>query len=81
MDLYNYIPMVPIRPDLYLHFGIISAAVIVFNIYQAIIAAELQEVLFLIFVARNLFIFTLVTWMVFWYQSACNYIKREVYKR
>ncbi len=81
VDLYNYIPIVPIRPDLYLYFGVISAVVIVFNIYQVIIAAELQGILFLIFVARNLFILILVAWLVFWYQSAFNYIKREVYKR
>jgi MFS family permease len=81
VDLYNYIPMVPVRPDLYLYFGVISAAVIAFNIYEVIIAAEFQGVLFLMFVARNLFILMLVAWLVFWYQSAFNYIKREVYKR
>jgi hypothetical protein len=81
VDLYNYIPMVPVRPDLYLYFGVISAAVIVFNIYEVIIAAEFQGILFLMFVARNLFILMLVAWLVFWYQSAFNYIKRDVYKR
>jgi len=81
VDLYNYVPMVPIRPDLYLYFGIITAAVIVFNIYQVMISMELQAVLLLIFVTRNLFALILVAWLVFWYQSAFNYIKREVYKR
>lgn len=81
VDLYNYIPMVPIRPDLYLYFGIITAAVIVFNIYQVMVPMELQGVLSLIFVTRNLFALILVAWLVFWYQSAFNYIKREVYKR
>jgi hypothetical protein len=81
VDMYNYIPMAPIRPDLYLYFGVISAAAIVFNIYQVMISTELQGVLFLIFVARNLFTLILVAWLVFWYQSAFNYIKREVYKR
>jgi uncharacterized caspase-like protein len=81
VDLYNFIPMVPIRPDLYLYFGIISAAVIVFNTFQVMIAGELETTRWLIFVTRNVFSIMWAAWLVFWYHSAFKFIQREVYKR
>jgi hypothetical protein len=81
VDLYNFIPMVPIRPDLYLYFGVISAAVIVFNTFQVMIVGELETTRWLIFVTRNVLAFMWVAWLVFWYHSAFKFIQREVYKR
>jgi hypothetical protein len=81
VDLYNFTPMVTIRPDLYLYFGIISTAIIVFHTYQAMIAGELETARLLIFVTRNVFAFMWVAWLVFWYHSAFKFIQREVYKR
>jgi hypothetical protein len=81
VDLYNFIPMVPIRPDLYLYFGVISGAVIVFNTFQVMIAGELETARRLIFVTRNVLAFMWVAWLVFWYHSAFKFIQREVYKR
>jgi hypothetical protein len=80
-DFYNCIPMLDIRPDLYLYFGVIAVAVIVFNIYQVMIAGELETAHMLIFVTRNLFASILVAWLVFWYHSAFKFIQKEVYKR
>lgn len=81
VDLYNFTPMVTIRPDLYLYFGIISTAIIVFHTYQVMIAGELETARLLIFVTRNVFAFMWVAWLVFWYYSAYKYIQHEVYKR
>ena len=81
VDLYNFIPMVPIRPDLYLYFGVISGAVIVINIFQVMIVGGLDTAHWLIFVTRNVLTFMWVAWLVFWYQSAFKFIQREVYKR
>ncbi|UCH92837.1 MAG: caspase family protein [Candidatus Aminicenantes bacterium] len=81
VDLYNFIPMVPVRPDLYFYLGAIAAAVIVFNIYQVMIAAELETARMLLLVTRNIFILILVAWLVFWYHSAFKFIQKEVYKR
>ena len=81
VDLYNYMPMVSIRPDIYLYMWLGSMAIIIFNIYQVMIAGEVEIRGLLIFITRNVFALMLITWLVFWYQSAFKFIQREVYKR
>ncbi|UCH98272.1 MAG: caspase family protein [Candidatus Aminicenantes bacterium] len=81
VDLYNFVPMIPVRPDLYLYIGAISIAIVGFNIYQVMIAADAMTLRLWVFLMRNIFAMILVTWLVLWYQSAFKFIQREVYKR
>ncbi|NIM10452.1 MAG: hypothetical protein GTO45_00535 [Candidatus Aminicenantes bacterium] len=81
VDLYNYIAIVSIRPDLYLYILIISTAIIGFNIYQIMIPANVMTLGLWVFLGRNTVALMLVTWLVFWYYAAFKFLQREVYKR
>lgn len=81
VDLYNFVPMVPVRPEVYFFLWGISMAVIVFNIYQVMIAAELETVRMLILITRNIFAAMMLSWLIFWYDAAFKFLKKEVYKR
>ena len=81
VDLFNFVPMVPARPGLYLYIWVLSTVVIAFHIYQTMVAAELESVHISMIVIRDIVAFCLITWLVFWYQAAFRFIRREVYKR
>lgn len=78
----NYVAVVSAKPVIYFIFLIVSIMIIGFNTYVVLTTGNnnANAAISWVFLLRNILALFLVTSLVLWYQSAFNFIKREVYK-
>lgn len=80
IDTYNFIPMISVRPDVYLYFWIAIIVIIIIDLCRYIYINPAEQVNFPLLMTRDISAMALITWLVFWYQAAFKIIQREVYK-
>lgn len=80
VDIFNLLAMVSARPSVYYYvFAVVVLVVAAHTAYVSLSEAAGSGLW--IILLRNLFVLVLAAWAVFWYSSAFQFLRREVYKR
>lgn len=79
VDLYNYVALISLRPDVYFYGWIVSIVFVGGSLMQrlALGVEKYQQII----IVRETLIMALVTILVFWYYSAYKHFQHDVYKR